>query len=81
MDTSPKKGFVIVRSKVRRGGRNKEHIMGGRRPRRKGISYIKENYREVETLVTSGTIKKCKKFIELHKEFTGKEVKEISALF
>ena len=45
------------------------------------ISYIEENYREVETLVTSGTIKKCKKFIELHKEFTGKEVKEISALF
>ncbi len=45
------------------------------------ISYIGENYRDVETLVTSGTIKKCKKFIDLHSEFTGKEEKEISALF
>ncbi len=35
-----KKGFVIVRARVRRGGRNKEHILGGRRPRRKGISKL-----------------------------------------
>ena len=29
-----KRGFVIVRARVRRGGRNRPKIMGGRRPRR-----------------------------------------------
>ncbi len=29
-----KKGYTIVRAKVRRGGRNRPKIMGGRRPRR-----------------------------------------------
>lgn len=29
-----KQGFVVVRSRVRRGGRNRPKIMGGRRPRR-----------------------------------------------
>ncbi len=29
-----KEGYVVVRSRVRRGGRNRPKIMGGRRPRR-----------------------------------------------
>ena len=29
-----KKGYVVVRARVRRGGRNREKIAGGRRPRR-----------------------------------------------
>ncbi|BAB59677.1 ribosomal protein large subunit L15 [Thermoplasma volcanium GSS1] len=29
-----KDGFIVVRSRVRRGGSNREKIMGGRRPRR-----------------------------------------------
>lgn len=44
------------------------------------ISFVKQNYRGVETLLTSGTIRKCKKFIESHRESSGKEEREISAL-
>ncbi len=35
-----KAGFVILRVKVRRGGLNREKIMGGRRPRRYGYNKI-----------------------------------------
>ncbi len=35
-----KQGFVVVRSRVRRGGLRKHTIRGGRRPKRKGISKI-----------------------------------------
>ncbi|MCJ2519804.1 MAG: 50S ribosomal protein L15e [Candidatus Thermoplasmatota archaeon] len=35
-----KQGFVIVRSRVRRGGLRKHTIKGGRKPKRKGISKI-----------------------------------------
>lgn len=34
-----KKGYIIVRARVRRGGRNRPKIMGGRRPRR--MAYTK----------------------------------------
>ncbi len=34
-----KEGYIIVRSRVRRGGQNKPKIMGGRRPRR--LAYTK----------------------------------------
>lgn len=45
------------------------------------IAFVKEKFRDVDTLVTSGTIRKCKKFIESHRASSGKEEKEISALF
>ena len=45
------------------------------------ISFVELNYREVAPLVTSGTMKKCKKFIERHRYSSAKEEKEISALF
>lgn len=45
------------------------------------ISFVKQNYGSVEPLVTSGTIKKCKKFIESHRALSSKEEKVISALF
>lgn len=45
------------------------------------ISFVKQKYRDIDTLVTSGTIKKCKKFIQSRRESSGKEEKEISALF
>ncbi len=35
-----KEGFVVVRARVRRGGRNKPKIMGGRRPRRMGYNKL-----------------------------------------
>ncbi|MCL4479991.1 MAG: 50S ribosomal protein L15e [Candidatus Thermoplasmatota archaeon] len=35
-----KGGFVVVRARVRRGGRNKPKIMGGRRPRRMGYNKL-----------------------------------------
>ncbi len=35
-----KPGFVVVRSRVRRGGRNRPKIMGGRRPRRMAYSKL-----------------------------------------
>lgn len=35
-----KPGYVIVRSRVRRGGRNRPKIMGGRRPRRMAYSKL-----------------------------------------
>ncbi len=35
-----KGGFIIVRARVRRGGRNKPKIMGGRRPRRMGYNKL-----------------------------------------
>ena len=35
-----KEGYVVVRSRVRRGGRNRPKIMGGRRPRRMAYSKI-----------------------------------------
>lgn len=45
------------------------------------ISFVKQTYKGIEPLITSGTIKKCKKFIETHRDSYGKEEKEISALF
>ncbi len=45
------------------------------------ISYVKENYSQVKPLITSGTIRKCKKFIVGHSDSPEKEEKEISALF
>ena len=35
-----KGGFIVVRARVRRGGRNKPKIMGGRRPRRMGYNKL-----------------------------------------
>ena len=35
-----KEGYVVVRSRVRRGGRNRPKIMGGRRPRRMAYSKL-----------------------------------------
>ncbi len=35
-----KTGYIIVRSRVRRGGSNREKIMGGRRPRRMAYSHL-----------------------------------------
>ncbi len=45
------------------------------------VSLVKQSHKDVESLITSGTIKKCKKFMESHKAMSGKEEKEISALF
>ncbi len=35
-----KTGYIIARSRVRRGGSNREKIMGGRRPRRMAYSHL-----------------------------------------
>jgi len=35
-----KEGYIVVRSRVRRGGRNRPKIMGGRRPRRMAYSKL-----------------------------------------
>lgn len=35
-----KKGFVLVRTRVRRGGRRKSRFIGGRKPKRMGVNKI-----------------------------------------
>ena len=35
-----KQGYVVVRVRVRRGGRRKPHPMGGRKPKRRGLLKI-----------------------------------------
>lgn len=35
-----KQGYVVVRARVRRGGRRKPHPMGGRKPKRRGLVKI-----------------------------------------
>src|SRR3970040_373018 len=35
-----KQGYVVVRARVRRGGRRKPHPMGGRKPKRRGLLKI-----------------------------------------
>jgi large subunit ribosomal protein L15e len=35
-----KQGYIVVRARVRRGGRRKPHPMGGRKPKRRGLAKI-----------------------------------------
>ena len=35
-----KKGFVLVRTRVRRGGRRKSRFIGGRKPKRMGVNKL-----------------------------------------
>ena len=52
-----KGGFIVVRARVRRGGRNKPKIMGP------FVSYFNQKINDAETFYVSGTIRKCRKVI------------------